>query len=80
MIVKNFSNMKIESHKIRLGLKGDVYIWNERFIESLPSHRRLFPHSTATTIEEAYAERVAYEAEQERKHREVSENADDSTI
>lgn len=62
MIIKDLTNMKIEAHKIRLGLKGDVYIWNERFIESLPSHRRLFPNSTATTIEEAYAERVVFEA------------------
>ena len=80
MIVKNFTDMKIEKHKIRLGLKGDVYIWNDRFIESLQSHRRLFPNSTATTIEEAYEERVAFETEQAQKRREVSENADNSTI
>ena len=80
MIIKNLTDMKIEAHKIRLGLKGDVYVWNERFIESLSSHRRLFPNSKATTIEEAYEERVAYEAEQERKRREVSENADNVNV
>ena len=61
MIVKNFSDMNWEKHKIRLGLKGDIYVWNDHFIESLSSHKRLFPNSTAATIEEAYAERVAFE-------------------
>ena len=61
MIVKNFTDMKIEKHKIRLGLKGDVYIWNDRFIESLESHKKLIPGSTAKSIEEAYIERVNYE-------------------
>ena len=62
MIVKNFTNMNIEKHKIRLGLKGDVYIWNDRCIESLDSHKKLIPGSTAKSIEEAYIERVNYEA------------------
>ena len=62
MIVKNFTDMKVEKHKIRLGLKGDVYIWNDRFIESLESHKKLIPGSTAKSIEEAYIERVRYEA------------------
>lgn len=61
MIVKNFTDMKIEKHKLRLGLRGDVYIWNDHFIESLESHKRLIPGSTAKSIEEAYLERVEYE-------------------
>ena len=61
MIVKNFTDAKIEKHKLRLGLRGDVYIWNDRFIESLESHKRLIPGSTAKSIEEAYIERVNYE-------------------
>jgi len=60
MIVKNFTNMNIEKHKIRLGLKGDVYIWNGH-IESLDSHHKLYPESKATTIREAYAERARFE-------------------
>lgn len=66
MIIKNFTDMKIEAHKIRLGLKGDVYVWNGH-IESLDSHRRLYPESKATTIREAYAERARWETESARK-------------
>lgn len=75
--------MAIEKHKIKLGLKGDVYLYNGINIESLESHKRLYPESTAATIEEAYAERVERE-EQARaaalERAEVSENADNSTI
>lgn len=68
MIVRDLANFDIEKHKIRLGLKGDVYIYNGVQIESLESHKRLYPDSTAKTIEEAYAERV----ERERAKREVT--------
>lgn len=74
MIVKNFTDMKIERHKIKLGVKGDVYVFNGVHIESLESHKRLYPESTATTIEEAYAERVAIEARLEAAR--VSENSE----
>lgn len=63
MIIRNNTNADIERHKARLGLTGDVYIVNGVQIETLESHKRLLPTSTATTIEEAEQERIAYEAE-----------------
>lgn len=66
MIIKDGTNSNIEQHKQKLGVSGDVYLVNGHLMESLASHRRLFPDSTATTIEEAEAERIAFEQEQER--------------
>lgn len=66
MIYKDGTNAKIESLKDRLGLTGDVYLVGQNYMESLESHKRLLPESTATTIEEAEAERLAFmEAERE---------------
>ena len=62
MVIKDKTNPAIERHKERLGLKGDVYIVDGYFIESLETHKQLLPASTATTIEEAEQERIAYEA------------------
>ena len=62
MVIKNGTDAVIEERKRRLNLEGDVYIYEGHFIESLESHRRLIPDSTASTIEEAYDERVEYEA------------------
>lgn len=80
MIIRNFTNMAIEKHKIKLGLKGDVYVYNGINIESLESHKQLYPDSTATTIEEAYAERVAFEERAKaaalEKMREETENGE----
>jgi hypothetical protein len=75
MIVRDKTNEIIERRKTRLGLSGDVYIFNSHFIESLESHKRLIPNSTAATIEEAYDERVAYEEEQERRRAEEAARA-----
>ena len=66
MVIQNKTNEAIERHKAKLGLTGDVYLVNDHLLESLESHKRLFPESKATTIFEAEAERVAYEEEQER--------------
>lgn len=65
MVIRNNSNPKIERHKQKLGLTGDVYLINDLLIESLESHKTLIPNSTATTIEEAEEERIEYEKEQE---------------
>lgn len=76
MIVKNGTDAKVEQMKKRLNLAGDVYIFEGHFIESLESHKKLLPTSTATTIQEAYTERVAYEFEQEKQRAEAQkENA-----
>lgn len=63
MIIKDCVDAVIELHKQKLNLKGDVYIYNNHFIESLQSHKNLIPNSNAQTIEEAYNERVQYEEE-----------------
>lgn len=69
MIVKNGTDPVIEKRKRRLGLQGDVYIIEKndgvKLIEDLAGHKRLLNSmgvvSTANTIEEAEAERIAYE-------------------
>ncbi len=80
MIIKDGTNASIEKHKQKLGLTGDVYLVNDHFMESLASHRRLFPESTATTIEDAMAERIAYEQEQERIRLEQAAQAEQERI
>lgn len=60
---------QLERMKKNLGLSDEVYVYNEHFIESLESHKNLIPESTATTIEEAYEERVQWEQEQAEKRR-----------
>lgn len=80
MIIKNGTNANIEKHKQKLGLTGDVYLINDHFMESLESHRRLFPDSTATTIEDAMTERIAYEQEQERIRLEQAAQAEQERI
>ena len=69
MIIKENTNAKIEEVKAKLKLTGDVYLYNEHFIESFESHKNLIPNSTAQTIEEAYQERVQWEQEQAEKRR-----------
>lgn len=81
MIIKDHTDSAVERHKQRLRLAGDVYVLNGVQIESLESHKRLIPTSTAKTIEEAEAERIAYELELEEKRREQQgkeEPSDDS--
>lgn len=80
MIIKDGTNANIEKHKQKLGLTGDVYLVNDHFMESLASHRRLFLESTATTIEQALAERIAYEQEQERIRLEQAAQAEQERI
>ncbi|NCU31263.1 hypothetical protein EOM57_05790 [Candidatus Saccharibacteria bacterium] len=62
-IIRDNTNADIERHKARLSLTGDVYMIGN-FIETLATHKLLIPTSTATTIEEAHAERLAYEEAQ----------------
>lgn len=71
MIIRSNTDAKTEQHKARLNLTGDVYII-DHFIESLASHKVLIPTSTATTIEEAEQERIAYEIEQARIRAELA--------
>lgn len=77
MIIKNGTNPKIEAIKKALGISGDVYIDGANHIETLQSHHRLLSDynypSTATTIEEAEAERAAFEAELERRRQDQPE-------
>ena len=61
-------NKTIKALKAKLGLTGDVYVINEHIMESLESHKRLFPESEVSTIEEAEAERLA-KIEEERRPR-----------
>ena len=78
MIIKDHTDSAVERHKQRLRLTGDVYLINGVQLESLGSHKRLIPTSTATTIEEAEAERIAYELELEQKRREQQEKEEPS--
>ena len=74
MIVKDKTDEKIEQRKARLGLEGDVYIYNHR-IEDMAGHRRLIPESEAQTIEEAYDERVEYERQLEEEREAAAQAA-----
>ena len=83
MIIRNGENPQIEQRKHRLGLQGDVYVYNEYFVESLDSHRELMAKygftSTAETIEEAEIEREAVEKElEERRAAEAAEKENES--
>lgn len=76
MIYRDGMNPRIEKWKQELHLKGDVYVI-DNFIESLESHRKLFPNSTANTIEEAQHERILFlKAEEERRVKEAAEKAE----
>jgi hypothetical protein len=79
MIIRDRTNPKVERQKEILGLTGDVYIDDANHIESLYSHQRLLTSygypTTATTIEEAEAERPAFEAEMERRREKQQEEA-----
>ena len=47
-------------------MSGDVYLYNNHFIENLESHKKLILNSKAKDINEAFVERVQYEVEQEK--------------
>lgn len=67
MIIKNGANyVGIERLKKKIGLSGDVYIYKNHYIENLATHKKLITESTAITIEQAYEERILWEAEQKR--------------
>ena len=60
-IVRDETDTKIQRHKTMHGLSGDVYVITPgNIMESLASHKKLFPDSTATTIEEAASYRAQY--------------------
>lgn len=72
-IIRDGTNQQIENFKAALGIRGDVYVDIHNHIASLESHRVLmamysYP-STATTIEEAEVERLAFDEwlEEQRK-------------
>lgn len=77
MIVKDGTNPKVEEIKEEIGISGDVYIDDGNHIESLYSHIRLLTSygvtPTATTIEEAEVERIAFEEELARRREEQQE-------
>lgn len=76
MIIKDHTDSAVERHKQRLRLTGDVYLINGVQIESLESHKKLIPTSIATTIEEAEAERIAYEQDLEEYRESYSNDID----
>lgn len=88
MIVKDGTDPVIEKRKRRLGLQGDVYIIENndgvKLIEDLAGHKRLLNSmgvvSTATTIEEAEIERIAFEKEQEEKRRQEQDDNPDEAV
>ena len=55
MVVPDKSDPKVEHRKAKLGLTGDVYIVDHH-MESLASHKILFPESNAHDIYEAEVE------------------------
>ena len=63
MIIKDGTNDKIAKFKLKLGLVGDVYVVNNH-IASLYSHKKAYPQSIATIIEEAEQEFIKYQNEE----------------
>lgn len=63
MIVYRGTNKKLDAHMDRLGLTAPVYFVNN-YMASLESHKKIFPESNASTIEEAEAEKIAYDKQQ----------------
>lgn len=59
MIIRDKQDVKIEKYKKAFGLTGDVYLIGN-IISDLLSHKRQFPYSQATTIEQAEGERRGY--------------------
>ena len=60
-IIRDKTNKVMQRHKTIHGISGDVYVITPgNIIESLASHKKLFPESTATTIEEAGAYHAQY--------------------
>lgn len=87
MIIKDGTDPVIEKRKRRLGLQGDVYLLEidgVKQIEDLAGHKRLLNSmgvvSTATTIEEAEIERIAFEKEQEEKRRREQDDNPDEAV
>lgn len=80
MIIPNGTDPNIEKHKQKLGLSGDAYLLEGHLLETLESHKRLFPDSRATTIQEAEAERIAFEEEQARIRAEESARAEQERL
>lgn len=77
MIVRDGTDPVVEQYKQNIGITGDVYIDDQRRIESLQSHIRLLSSygvvSTATTIEEAEIERAQFEEDLAAKRAEQAE-------
>lgn len=80
MIIPNGTDPNIEKHKQKLGLSGDAYLLEGHLLETLESHKRLFLDSRATTIQEAEAERIAFEEEQARIRAEESARAEQERL
>ena len=80
MIIPNGTDLNIEKHKQKLGLSGDAYLLEGHLLETLESHKRLFPDSRATTIQEAETERIAFEEEQARIRAEESARAEQERL
>lgn len=80
-IIRDKTNTKMQRHKTIHGLSGDVYLITPgNTIESLASHKQLFPESTATTIEEAAAYHVEYLNNLvEQRRQAAAAQADDTT-
>ena len=73
MIVRDGMNPQVEKWKKELGIRGDVYIFDHK-IASLETHRKLFPQSTANTIEEAQLERKLFEEAEAKRRAEEEKN------
>lgn len=76
MIYKDGTDETIERLKKRLNLTGDVYLVGQNYIENLETHKKLIPTSTATTIEEAEAERLVFMQEEAERLAKLAEEAE----
>lgn len=71
MIIKDNTNPQTEVLKVKLGLKGDIYLIGH-LMESLESHNATFG-SRCKTIEEAEQDRLAIIEEEQARLAELAE-------
>ncbi len=75
-IIRDKTDKTIQRHKTIHRISGDVYLITPgNIMESLESHKKLFPESTATTIEEAGAYHAQYLTDLAEKRRQAAEQA-----
>lgn len=79
MIYRSGENEQVDILKTKFGLQGRVYLVGD-VIQSLESHKKMFPNSSATNILEAEEEYLAYLAEQRERQLVLSQEESENEL